>query len=50
VHPAKQERLRNLAEYYLQQKGLGEVALRFDVVGILWQEGKAQVEVIAGAF
>ena len=50
VHPAKQERLRNLAEYYLQQQGLGEVMVRFDVVGILWQEGKAQVEVIAGAF
>ena len=50
VHPAKQERLRNLAEYYLQQQGLGEVTVRFDVVGILWQEGKPQVEVIAGAF
>jgi len=50
VHPAKQERLRNLAEYYLQQQGLGEVALRFDVVGILWQAGKPQVEVILGAF
>ncbi len=50
VHPVKQERLRNLAEYYLQQKGLGEVAVRFDVVGILWQEGKPQIEVIQGAF
>ena len=50
VHPAKQERLRNLAECYLQQQGLGEVAVRFDVVGILWQGGLAQVEVIEGAF
>jgi len=50
VHPAKQERLRNLAEYYLQQQGLGEVTVRFDVVGILWQEGKPQIEVIEGAF
>ena len=50
VHPAKQERLRNLAEYYLQQQGLGEVMVRFDVVGILWQEGKPQIEVIEGAF
>ena len=50
VQPAKQERLRNLAEYYLQQQGLGEVTVRFDVVGILWQEGKPQVEVILGAF
>jgi putative endonuclease len=50
VHPAKQERLRNLAEYYLSQKGLGEITVRFDVVGILWQEGKPQIEVIQGAF
>jgi putative endonuclease len=50
VHPAKQERLRHLAEYYLQQRGLGDVAVRFDVVGILWQEGKPQIEVIEGAF
>lgn len=50
VHPAKQERLRNLAEYYLSQKGLGEVAVRFDVVGILWQADKPQIEVIQGAF
>jgi putative endonuclease len=50
VHPAKQERLRHLAEYYLQQQELGEVMVRFDVVGILWQGGKPRVEVIAGAF
>jgi putative endonuclease len=50
VHPAKQERLRNLAEFYLNQKGLGEVTVRFDVVGILWQQGKPQIEVIQGAF
>jgi putative endonuclease len=50
VHPAKQERLRNLAEYYLSQKRLGEVAVRFDVVGILWQGEKPQIEVIQGAF
>ena len=50
VHPAKQERLRHLAEYYLQQQGLGEVMVRFDVVGILWQEEKPQIEVIEGAF
>jgi putative endonuclease len=50
VHAAKQERLRHLAQYYLQQQGLGEVTVRFDVVGILWQEGKPQIEVIEGAF
>jgi putative endonuclease len=50
VHAAKQERLRRLAAYYLRQQGLGEAAVRFDVVGILWQEGNPQVEVIEGAF
>jgi putative endonuclease len=50
VHPAKQERLRNLTEFYLNQKGLGDVTVRFDVVGILWQQGKPQIEVIQGAF
>ncbi len=50
VHPAKQERLRNLAKYYLQQQGLRDVTVRFDVVGILWRDGKPQIEVIPGAF
>jgi putative transposase len=50
VHHAKQARLRKLADYYLKHKRLGEVAVRFDVVGILWQEGKPQIEVIQDAF
>jgi putative endonuclease len=50
VHPAKQERLRTLAEYYLSQKGLGELNVRFDVVAILLQDGKPRIEVIQGAF
>ncbi|MFZ2089382.1 MAG: YraN family protein [Desulfobaccales bacterium] len=50
VHYGKQARLRKLADYYLKQKRLGEVAVRFDVVGILWEEGKPQIEVIQGAF
>jgi len=50
VHPGKQARLRKLADYYLKKKRLGEVAVRFDVVGILWQEGKPQIEVIQDAF
>jgi putative endonuclease len=50
VHYAKQARLRKLADYYLKQKRLGEMAVRFDVVGILWQDGKPQIEVIEGAF
>ncbi len=34
VHPAKQEKLRTLAEYYLQEQGLAEAWVRFDVVAV----------------
>ena len=50
VHYGKQARYRKLADYYLKKKRLGEIAVRFDVVGILWQDGKPQVEGIQGAF
>ncbi len=50
VHAAKQARLRRLADYYLKQKRLGEVQVRFDVVGIMMGEGGPQIEVIQGAF
>jgi putative endonuclease len=50
VHHGKQSRYRKLADYYLKQKRLGEIAVRFDVVGILWHDGKPQIEVIKGAF
>ena len=50
VHYNKQARLRKLADYYLKHKRLGEVEVRFDVVGILWGEGEPKIEVIQGAF
>jgi len=50
VHQGKQMKLRRLAEYYLKQKRLGEVALRFDVVGIMVKEGVPQIELIQDAF
>jgi putative endonuclease len=50
VHFGKQSRYRKLADYYLKQKRLGEIAVRFDVVGILWQDEKPRIEVIEGAF
>uniref|UniRef100_A0A7C3V9A0 UPF0102 protein ENW96_12310 n=1 Tax=Desulfobacca acetoxidans TaxID=60893 RepID=A0A7C3V9A0_9BACT len=50
VHYGKQGKLRQLADYYIKQKRLGEVAVRFDVVGILWKEGAPRLEVIQGAF
>ncbi|MCX5889029.1 MAG: YraN family protein [Deltaproteobacteria bacterium] len=51
VNPAKQRKLRLLADYYLKQKRLGEdVQVRFDVVGIIMGEGGPQVEIIQEAF
>jgi putative endonuclease len=50
VHPAKQQKLRRLADYYLKQKRLGEVAMRFDVVAIIMGEDGPQVEIIKNAF
>jgi len=50
VSPAKQARLRRLADYYVRQKRLGETPVRFDVVGITLTAAGPQVEVIANAF
>jgi putative transposase len=50
VSAAKQARYRRLADYYLQRQRLGEVPVRFDVVGITLAEPGPQVEIIRGAF
>jgi putative endonuclease len=50
VHPAKQAKLRRLADYYVKQKRLGETAVRFDVVAITLIEGIPKIEIIANAF
>ncbi len=50
VHFAKQAKLRRLADYYLKQQRLGEVPVRFDVVGITLGEQGPRVEIIANAF
>jgi putative endonuclease len=50
VTPAKQARLQRLADYYLQRKRLGEVEIRFDVVGITWADDRPSVEIIQDAF
>ncbi len=50
VHPAKQARLRRLADYYLKQQRLGEKAVRFDVVAITLSEDIPKIEIIPGAF
>jgi Holliday junction resolvase-like predicted endonuclease len=50
VTPAKQARLQRLADYYLQRKRLGEVEIRFDVVGITWEDDQPRVNIIPAAF
>jgi putative endonuclease len=50
VHPAKQAKLRRLADYYLKQKRLPEAAVRFDVVGITFSGGTPEIEIIIDAF
>lgn len=50
VHPAKQAKLRRLADYYLKQRRLGEVPVRFDVVGITFSGGTPAIEIIVNAF
>jgi putative endonuclease len=50
VFPAKQARMRRVADYYLKQKRLGEVQVRFDVVGITMVADKPRMEIIPNAF
>jgi len=50
VSPPKQARLRKLADYYLQRQRLGEVPVRFDVVGITLVAGDPRVEIFQNAF
>lgn len=47
----KRAKLRNLAQYYLKEKRLGDVFCRFDVVSIVFGENDApRVELIKDAF
>ncbi len=50
VSPAKQARLKRLADYYVKVKRLGEVKMRFDVVAITMGGDGTQVEIIPNAF
>ena len=50
VTPAKQARLQKLADYYLQRQRLGEVEVRFDVVGITIKAEQPEIEIIQDAF
>jgi putative transposase len=46
----KQKRLRRLADYYLKQKRLQEIPVRFDVVAVTLAEDGPDVEIIPNAF
>lgn len=50
VSPAKQARLKRLADYYLKQKRLTGTPVRFDVVAITLGGDAPQVEIIQDAF
>ncbi len=50
MNAAKQRKLRLLADYYLKQKRLGEVSVRFDVVGITLAADGPRLEIIQAAF
>jgi putative endonuclease len=50
VSPAKQARLRRLAEYYVKDKRLKPGPVRFDVVAITLGADEPRVEIIENAF
>ena len=51
VNRKKQDKIRKTAQYYLYcNPYLDKYYCRFDVISIVWQDGKAKVEWIADAF
>ncbi len=51
VHPAKQKKLLNLAQWYLKEKKWTESPVTFAVLGIRWTEGKdPEIRFITDAF
>lgn len=50
VSPAKQARLKRLADYYLKDKRLEAAPVRFDVVAITLDAAVPRVDIIQGAF
>ena len=50
VSLTKQKRLRRLADYYLKDKRLTGVPVRFDVVAVTLAGDEPQVEIIPNAF
>ena len=50
VSVTKQQRLRRLADYYLKDKRLAGIPVRFDVVAVTLADNVPQVEIIPNAF
>jgi len=50
VDTRKRRRMTRLARHYAQEKKLSDVAQRFDVVAVWYEEGLFRVELYANAF
>ena len=50
VTPQKQEQIRTVAEGYLLEHDIDDRSCRFDVVGIFYHHGKAEINHIKNAF
>ncbi len=51
VDKNKQEKIRKTAQLYLyQHQEMKQCYCRFDVIGVVWQNGLAQIEWLADAF
>ena len=50
VDRRKQRQIVRAAQQYLGEKRLYDREARFDVVGVWWENGRAQCELIRGAF
>ncbi len=46
----KQQRLRRAAQFYLMQYPQQAESIRFDVIAILWQGDRPQIDIIPAAF
>jgi putative endonuclease len=50
ISTRKQRQVAKTAQYYVVTRGLEQSEARFDVIGILWEQGQARISHIPGAF
>jgi putative endonuclease len=50
VDRRKQQQIQRAAQYYVSANRLHDRDLRFDVVGVWWQDGAAKCELVRNAF